>query len=453
MRAYVRADFSPRASRIALERFLRERRVPEGLFDPAAIERGDCTATARLLFPRVKSWELRISDAGETQGVAVGLPERQFGEAAELLRWGSRTNDARRFRREFSFLGRNFLDAHVGKSPVAALRQWPGADSPGLYRREHACVIVRSEATTLILDPISQVLGRFYPRVAAVPIDETRPDAVLITHGHSDHWHLPSILHSARDRAIRAVVPHVPRPSILSTDDFSRQLRMAGQNTIVARWGSTVRVGDIEIDALPFYGEQPSRDTPTVNTDIRNWGNCYRVNTPGFSALFMADGGADPAGDMTEVARDSRRRRGPVDAVLLCVRAFPGPFFGGLSRDWLPLRFDDLRAHHRLYRRGRLASTTAGPAGIAAICAAAGARYFLPYADGFEGVGKPISDVSWGEGEPSEAAISADIAARIARRRTLTKTLSWRPGDAAFFDGGTCRIARVKPPAGRRQPG
>jgi hypothetical protein len=73
---------------------------------------------------------------------------------------------------------------------------------------------------------------------------------------------------------------------------------------------------------------------------------------------------------------------------------------------------------------------------VASFCAAAGARWFLPYANGFEGVGVPISDVGWGLQEPSEAALLAEVARRLAELGAPTRAVAWNAGDAARVSAG-----------------
>ena len=66
---------------------------------------------------------------------------------------------------------------------------------------------------------------------------------------------------------------------------------------------------------------------------------------------------------------------------------------------------------------------------MAAVCEAAAARYFLPYAHGFEGFGKRISDVGWGLREPSEAALVGRVRSALQKRGCPTIALDWNCGD------------------------
>jgi hypothetical protein len=201
-------------------------------------------------------------------------------------------------------------------------------------------------------------------------------------------------------------------------------------------------VGDIDLDVLPFFGEQPTRDAPGPDAAIRNWGNCYRFNTEDFSAIVLVDSGADPLGSMVDVVRSSVESRGPVDVVLSCLREFESPFFGGLTMEWATLPFARLQQLHAQLTSRSLPSTTAGAEGTAELCEAAGARYYLPYANGFSGPGAPISDVGWGAGEPSEAALVTKVSASLARRKAKTAARNWNPGDSVSLGRRALRLRR-----------
>src|SRR6185436_7501370 len=146
------------------------------------------------------------------------------------------------------------------------------------------------------------------------------------------------------------------------------------------------------------------------------------------------------AGDMVAIAEQSRRARGPVDVVLACLREFASPFFGGLWMYWSVLPLGLLRDLFARYQAGRLPSTTAGPPGIAAICAAAGARTFLPYAHGYQGEFVSISDTGWGEGEPSEASLLSALVREFTAAGADTQAMAWDVGDVVSPADG--RLAR-----------
>jgi len=103
---------------------------------------------------------------------------------------------------------------------------------------------------------------------------------------------------------------------------MAERLRELGFTRVhVLEWGQSISVGDIEIHALPFYGEQPT-DGDVLHPTVRNAGNTYLVRTPTFSAVFLADSGRDGQGDVKQVASRARARFGSVDVVFAGYRGW-----------------------------------------------------------------------------------------------------------------------------------
>ena len=75
---------------------------------------------------------------------------------------------------------------------------------------------------------------------------------MLVTHGHLDHWHVPTILRHGGDGSVPVIVPRIPVASLLAQDEAQQSLRDVGRTVLAPGWGETVRIGDIEIDILPF---------------------------------------------------------------------------------------------------------------------------------------------------------------------------------------------------------
>lgn len=443
LEAWIAARFEPGACRDVLERWLEAHPRWRPCFQPDAVVQGGVVASPRLLWPEPGPWRLTCQKRSP-QGLPLALAALELGDealsvVAEVLRFGSQGDDWEAFREECGFLGPEMLGL-MAPGPQAAPPVWPAPDAPGLYRREHASLLIRSATTSLLVDPIGMATA--FPHIAQAPLGSERDEvaAIAITHGHGDHWHLPSLFANASGAEVPLLVPHVPRPSLLSPIAFGPALERLGQTGRAVRWGEHVQVGDIRVEALPFYGEQPTRLAPGPDADQRNWGNCYRITTPEFSAVLLVDSGQDPEGDMVDVLRDSVRRDGPVDVVLSCMRRFDSPFFGGLSHYWATLPFERLRELFQQYTRGQLPSTTAGLEGIAALCDAARARYFLPSANGFEGVGVPIRDIGWGAGEPAEAPLLARLEEHLRERAVPTRVLSWLSGERLVFSGREARV-------------
>jgi len=429
LHAFRGARFEPGPCRAALDEMFAHGLARE-LFSPTAFEDDGLIVSDRAIYPSAGDLALTFvarSPGGAPLALPIPLADDDIAPAVEMLRLGFRGRSAAQFRAEYADLGARFLERITAADPPPR-RRWAHPRRPGIYRREHAALVFRSETTTIAIDPMARHTAM--PNLWSMPAATDPLDAILISHSHTDHWNPVAIIERAIDPATRVVVPAVPRRSVLTVPDMVCDLRALGLRAEAPRWGDALRVGDIAIDVLPFYGEQPTRDDRFGPPDLRSYGNCYRIETPQLSALVLIDAGTDPAGDMLAVAEASRRLRGPVDVVLACLREFASPFFGGLWMYWSVLPLGLLRDLFARHQAGRLPSTTAGPSGIAAICGAAGARTFLPYAHGYQGEFLPISDAGWGEGEPSEAHLLSALARELAAVGADTEIMAWDVGDA-----------------------
>jgi L-ascorbate metabolism protein UlaG (beta-lactamase superfamily) len=485
---WLRVGFDAEQCLAGTERIVRELGLPQDFYRLEGFKDGGLLVQEPYLYPREEQRAIRFAyPAPRSDDAASASPYvppylraftfEQLGEIRDLLQrgvpgysMGSRPATPRRFARQVVSPGEiggfaDFFRAASNGSPSAMkdscpitddkVREvllseptreapaWPATDEPGIYRREHASLLIRSKTTSILVDP--SMLWSGYAGLVNAPTNLSRDqfDAIFITHGHEDHWNIPSILYAARDPAVPVFVPHVPRCNILAPDDLSQQLRSFGQAASAVQWWSTVTIGDIEVDILPFYGEQPTRDSPGAAPALRNWGNCYRFNTPEFSALVLVDSGVDPLGSMTDVVRASLRRRGPADVLLTSLPVFLSPFFGGLGNYYLTLPFFRLKELWAQFLELRLPSSTSGPEGVVELCEASGTRHYMTYGNGFVRAGEPIDDVS-GTGQPSEAALLNQIGSTFRTRGIRTTPVDWNPGDAVHFQGERARVRRYE---------
>lgn len=436
------ADFAPGECRRALEQLIEQRNIPTHLFCPAEIERGGRPATEALLFDffsPAREWICLVqAERTSPQRVGVRLPTSGVPGIARLLGAVGRSRDSDALR---DAAGPDVLPNLVsvlcgGVEPASAPAPhgtWARIDAPGIYRREHASVVIRSRTTTLLVDPQGLNAGESSNGARYPAEQETLDvDAIVITHHHNDHWHLPSILAAAGERRPPVIVPVTPRPNLLTSEEFRASIERIGLSAIAMAWGTTTRVGDIDIDVLPFFGEQPTRTAPGPVDGLRSWGNCYRFTTPEQSALLLVDSGVDPSGSMLDVVRQSVVERGPVDVVLSNCSVFPEVVNPGLAHYALALPFERVRSAFLGQRAGRIDSMTLGEAGVAEACAAARARYFLPYAHMFAGIGIDV-----------DGAALDRVRRELARLGAPTEAVAWNPGDVARIAEGRLWIERA----------
>jgi L-ascorbate metabolism protein UlaG (beta-lactamase superfamily) len=247
---------------------------------------------------------------------------------------------------------------------------------------------------------------------------EGRVDAIVISHSHLDHWHLPSLMMFPSDTLI--VVPKVPRATMLCPD-FAATLRALGFTRVVTLgwFDPPVLVGDLEVHALPFYGEQPLLRGAPRHPDLRNYGNTYVVRHDSYTSWFLIDSGNDWMGRMAQVAHEVRARFGRVDLLMSNLNEFPvsTPMYITGGHYWLALTPDQLRSFTSMAND----VITLGPGGVAEVCHIVQARKFLPYAHWWGEIGKPLDQ---------EPFLTEQLRSRLADLGATTKIIPWSIGDS-----------------------
>lgn len=432
--AWRSADFQPERCADDLAKWMKQYRITEDWFQPQEVRHGGIAATDQFVFGchgQEQEWIWSFSSVDRASSFVARVPLEYVADVAHVTRSVYGFSDAEEFGVEFGeFLDDPVQDA-IGRTFTHenTFGEWPAVPGAGILRREHASVVISSGIHSIIFDP--QGYNRAWTTGnGRYPADRaTRFDAVAITHSHADHWHLPSILRHS-DSTTTVLVPAVPRQNLLTPVDFSAALSISGQRHVCLGWEDRFQVGDIEIQALPFYGEQPTRSSPGAAEGVRNWGNCYLVKCPQFSVLVLADSGADAMGDMREVVARAASRH-TIDAIVSCCGRFPEGANDGLLHYALVVPFERLREIHVNGRRGDWQSITSGPEGIAELCAIANARYFLPYAHGFGGLGRDVFVEGLGF---SERNLVAPLEQKLTSLGGKTRIIPWQVGE--FFDPG-----------------
>ncbi len=204
--------------------------------------------------------------------------------------------------------------------------------------------------------------------------------------------------------------------------DFAATLRALGFTRIVALgWSEPpIKVGDLEVHALPFYGEQPLLKDAPRHPDLRNHGNTYVVRHMSYTSWFLIDSGNDWAGTMAEVAHEVKVRFGSIDLLLSNLREFPiyTPKYITGGHYWLALTPDQLRRFKSMAKD----VITLGPKGVAEICQIVQARKFLPYAHLWGELGAPP--------DPQERLLTEQLRSSLAGLSATTEIVPWNIGDS-----------------------
>jgi L-ascorbate metabolism protein UlaG (beta-lactamase superfamily) len=330
------------------------------------------------------------------------------------------------------------------------------AHGPGLWFVGHNSVLVASRTTRILIDPWLRPWrdadpDGYRPLRAG---DLGRIDAIAITHSHGDHFHLGSLLAFPRDTPI--FVPYVARESILATDLAARLAQVGFTRIVAVKWWNRLRVGDLWLEALPFYGEQAT-SIELVYPELRNAGNTWIVRTPAVSAAFLADTGRDGAGSMVGAALEAVRKWGPVDVVFGGMRGFSlFPLF--LPFTTLDAMFVNVPRELLAVRQELMHD---GPQLLSA-AECLGASHVVPYADGGapwyrrEGMGPSypeypsypgVSEPVGGREDPDSAPFPERLQEAAERRygpQPLVEPLLLRPGDLVRWEKSGPRIGQVE---------
>ena len=279
-----------------------------------------------------------------------------------------------------------------GEGPASAVREslvalaaGSGHEVPpaGTYVIGHSGVLVRGETGGIVIDPV--VLGALAGR-RAVPVGALRraATAVALTHGHFDHYHLPTLLALSE---LTAMVPRVPRATVVC-EDIARRLEEFGVPGVMrTEWGQRIEVDDLVVHVLPFVGEQFLVNE--VHPDVRNWGQCYVVEAAGRRTMVLADSGFEKGRDVFGVVEGWVAENGAVD-VVICQSIALRPSFASGDPD---LQLTGLLVPHRAVDALRLQRpeerVTLAVEDLPRLCRAAGAKVLVPHGQfGFD-VGSP----------------------------------------------------------------
>lgn len=175
----------------------------------------------------------------------------------------------------------------------------------------HSSVLLKLDGVTILTDPVfSKTIGLRFAGVTiglkrlvapALGADELpRPDILLLSHAHMDHFDLPSLrsLESAGTTVVTAA----------KTSDLLRPRKYSAVNELA--WGESIRKNEMAIRAVEVrhWGARMQRDT------WRGY-NGYVIETPRHRVLFAGDTA------MTDAFRAVKSSR-PIDLAIMPIGAY-----------------------------------------------------------------------------------------------------------------------------------
>lgn len=303
-------------------------------------------------------------------------------------------------------------------------------EQPGVYRLQHAALLYRTKTTGILVDPqlhSNYGLGDMKEDISRAML-EGLVDGILISHNHYDHWHCPTLMMFPSE--IPIFVPKVPRNSLTCEDMESRLKDLGFTNVIAVDWYSDgIFVGDIEINVLPFYGEQPvnSQYSETKHPDLRNWGNTYLLRTETYSSWFLIDSGDDPMGKTAEVAAYVKEKFGGVDWILSNFQSLSYNSIGSDISSWGADIIGTLMSNPQMLSVMDLPDgsqlSTLGAKGVAEICQIVEAKACLPYAHSWAQLGHFAA---------VDESLIEDVIEELRQLNCSTSVIPWRIGDGFF---------------------
>ncbi len=371
------------------------------------------------------------------KGVEVFKDESSLPELHKLLYLcGQSRFSYDRLCQQISDSSIELLDRFIQCSIVAEQPEQATAirvNTPGIFRLQHASLLYRTETTGILVDPhLHSNYG-----IPKMKHDITRAhlegsvDAILISHSHYDHWHYPTLM--MFDPETLMIVPKVPRGTIVCEDMEARLKSLGFTNVLAVDWNAEpIVIGDMEINVLPFYGEQPlvPEYDQLKHPDLRNWGNTYLINTEYYKSWFLVDAGSEPMTSMVGVAEQVKQKFGSIDSVVSNFQSLSYNSIGTDLSGWGIDIVGNLLSNPQIFSvtnktEGEYLATL-GPKGVAEICAIVDAKSCLPYADSWSEVGQP---------GVHDAELIEQTELELSQLQCDTQVIPWNIGDGYLANG------------------
>jgi L-ascorbate metabolism protein UlaG (beta-lactamase superfamily) len=268
-------------------------------------------------------------------------------------------------KRFLAFARKHRLLTPVRRAPARARRARPGVEFIS-----HSSLQFIGKEANIMVDPCFLLSGN----LTTSSRDRRRFDAkcrqldgvsaVLITHAHWDHAHLPTLLRFRRD--IPIFVPKVTKETYYNPA-LAPLLRSLGFTDVreVTLW-KPERIGDATFTPIPFFGEWFG---PGSSFDAF----CYLLEVNGVRYLGTVDSERSELGNMDRVFEEVRERIGPVDCVFFCSsgQTHPNPVLCGAPAQYS----NGFGAHAELMRYHPTTDA------IVRWCRALEPRVVIPYAE------------------------------------------------------------------------
>lgn len=197
------------------------------------------------------------------------------------------------------------------QTPGAGLRRWwlDHTRDGDVVHLGHAALMARIGEEFIYFDPWLVPWLSEVPAASLWPSLLPAPAAIFFTHEHDDHLDRRAMMAFPKDTPI--IVP-APRDGASFHFDYEGFLRRLGFTRVVPlEHGERWTVGPAEVEAVPFYGEDP------CDVDLPR--NCYLLADRGRNTLMWADSGPNNAGRsalVDGVVDDLVRRWGKVHLLL-----------------------------------------------------------------------------------------------------------------------------------------
>ena len=193
------------------------------------------------------------------------------------------------------------------------LVDWPALTHHGglsVTFLNHASVLIRDPARSLLIDPIFSGLLPFIHDFTPLRFAENivpRPDEVLITHGHYDHLDKPTL--QALDPAIHVVTP-------LGYDALMDEIGLRHHTRL--DWFETAPLGDWRLTLMPSHHWTMRNPFTGPNTAL--WGG-YLIETASGRTIYYSGDTADFDG-FSDIGREA-----DIDLAIICLGAYAPRWF------------------------------------------------------------------------------------------------------------------------------